>query len=92
MTVPKEIIEKVKEIEAISERWDQLDADLRRFFGPHMEGCCDLGFFYSENAEGDPQEEGEFCEQSGNPDWGYSGNCYFPAEGGGYAGVSYHIF
>lgn len=81
MKIPVSIAAKVAEYEEAQKKADQLFAELQLWFNEHADDCVDRGSPYiTDTPTGDPQGDGEYCDQIQiGEDW-YQGTYYYPIE------------
>ncbi|ENZ12421.1 hypothetical protein [Enterocloster clostridioformis] len=94
MKVSKEIAEKAAEYEALKEKSDKLFEELQKWFSENadMDDCYLYGFGVAQEADGEEQEEGEYCNQYQRGEDSFDGTYYWAVEDSTqYVWVNYSI-
>lgn len=89
MKVPKNIAKSVKEYERINKKINELEKELeacKKVFTDWERESIDSGvwigdLFVADKPEGEPQGDGEYCNQYQYGEDSFSGTYYFPIEG-----------
>ena len=101
MTIPKEIVEKMEQVNSLMAEIDKwLDENIetdgsrhnhRRVFS--NEYYHDDHYEFSDEPSGEPQEDGEYCNQSSYGESGdtFYGTYYYPTEKGNYFCFEYWL-
>lgn len=93
MTVSKETAKKVKRLQKIEEERKRLLEELFAEFKDAFDGCYIEGYDIEDEACGDDQGEGEYCDQwTGYSSDTGSGVYYYPIEGSRkYLAITYNF-
>lgn len=87
MKIPREIREKI-------EQRIKLDDELTKWFGENLdiEGCDHRYAFITDEAKGEEQIDGEYCDQRQIDDDWFSGKYYWEMDNGKYLCMNFEFY